>query len=71
MTQKTLTISTLSPVHIGCDEDVIDKYPVADLNSKLDHMAANMGRRAVALLAKNMANVDLVSRTLFRERTTD
>lgn len=56
-------------VYLGCDEDVVDKYPVADLDSKLDHMATSMGRRAAALLAQNVADIALVSRMLFKERT--
>ena len=54
-------------VYLGCDEDVIDKYPVADLDSKLVHMAISMGRRAAALLAQNVADIALVSRMLFKE----
>lgn len=56
-------------VYLGCDEDVVDKYPVADLDSKLDHMATSMGRRAAALLAQNVADIALVGRMLFKERT--
>ena len=62
-----VTVESDEYVRLGCDEDVIDKYPVADLDSKLVHMALSMGRRAAALLAQNVADIALVSRMLFKE----